>query len=71
MDKSLVLDTLKEVPRLVSEDCFMTSVDDKLGYDHILLLENSCSECLNILKWVMDLCYVSALLKVVIFTRAI
>lgn len=31
------LDTLKEVPRMVEKDMFMSSLDDKSGYDHILL----------------------------------
>ncbi|VDI04716.1 Hypothetical predicted protein [Mytilus galloprovincialis] len=35
------LDTLKEVPRLIEKDSFMASLDDKSGYDHILLNPNS------------------------------
>ena len=41
MDKPFILDTLKEVPRIVSVNSYMTSVDDKSGYDHILVLESS------------------------------
>lgn len=41
VDKPFLLDTLKEVPRLVEKDSFMTSVDDKSGYDHIFLSESS------------------------------
>lgn len=40
-DFPFTLDTLKEVPRLVSEDSFMASLDDKSGYDHTLLHPDS------------------------------
>ncbi|KAJ8300066.1 hypothetical protein KUTeg_021585 [Tegillarca granosa] len=33
--------TKPQVPRLVSHRCFMSSVDDKSGYDHILLHDDS------------------------------
>ena len=36
-DSPFQLDTLKEVPRLVENRMFMSSLDDKSGYDHILL----------------------------------
>jgi hypothetical protein len=35
------LDTLKDVPRLVGKDTFMSSIDDKSGYNHILLHPDS------------------------------
>lgn len=35
------LDTLKDVPRLVQRGMFMSSMDDKSGYDHIYLSEQS------------------------------
>ncbi|VDI58269.1 Hypothetical predicted protein [Mytilus galloprovincialis] len=35
------LDTLKEVPRLIEKDSFMAPLDDKSGYDLILLNPNS------------------------------
>ena len=35
------LDTLKDVPRLVTKDMFMTSIDDKSGYDHVRLSKDS------------------------------
>lgn len=40
-DMPFKLDTLNDVPRLINEDSFMTSVDDKSGYDHILLEDES------------------------------
>ncbi|XP_069101991.1 uncharacterized protein [Argopecten irradians] len=40
-DSPFQLDTLKDIPRLVERDTYMTSVDDKSGYDHVLLHENS------------------------------
>jgi len=39
MDRPFKLDTLKEVPRLISHGMFLSSVDDKSGYDHIHLSE--------------------------------
>ncbi|CAG2212994.1 unnamed protein product [Mytilus edulis] len=41
MDKPFVLDTLKDVPRLVHSNAFLNSLDDKSGYDHVLLKEES------------------------------
>ena len=35
------LDKLADVPRYIYQGSFMTKCDDKLGYDHVLLLENS------------------------------
>lgn len=35
------LDTLRDVPRLINRDGFMTSIDEKSGYDHVLLSEGS------------------------------
>ena len=40
-DMPFVLDTLKDVPRVMNLGSFMTSVDDKSGYDHIGLTEDS------------------------------
>ena len=40
-DSPFSLDTLKEVPRLLEENAFMTSLDDKSGYEHIFLHPNS------------------------------
>ena len=36
-DNPFLLDTLKEVPRIVGKDAFLASLDDKSGYDHIFL----------------------------------
>lgn len=41
VDKPLILDTLKEVPRLIEKNSFMVSVDDKSGYDHIFVHKDS------------------------------
>ena len=35
------LDTLNDLPRYVTKDSFQTVLDDKSGYDHILLTESS------------------------------
>lgn len=35
------LETLRDVPRLIQKDGYMTSIDDKSGYDHVFLSENS------------------------------
>ena len=40
-DLPFVLDTLKEVSRVVPVGSYMTTVDDKSGYDHILLSSES------------------------------
>lgn len=40
-DLPFVLDTLKDVTSILPPDSCMTTVDDKSGYDHILLSENS------------------------------
>lgn len=34
-------ETLRDDPRLIQKDSYMTSIDDKSGYDHVLLSENS------------------------------
>ena len=41
VDSPFSLDTLKDVPRLVTKDMFMTSIDDKSGYDHVHLSRES------------------------------
>ena len=43
VDRPFKLDTLKEVPRIVSQGMFLSSVDDKSGYDHVRLSEDSRS----------------------------
>lgn len=40
-DHPFVLDTLKDVPRVITENSYMSTSDDKSGYDHILLHPNS------------------------------
>ena len=35
------LDTLKNVPRTVREGAYFTSIDDKSGFDNVLLSEES------------------------------
>lgn len=40
-DLPFVLDTLKDVPRILLLGFFMTTVDDKSGNNHILLSGNS------------------------------
>ena len=40
-DTPFSLDTLAMVPRFVYRGSFMTKIDDKSGYDHILLSEDS------------------------------
>jgi len=40
-DSPFQLDTLKEIPRIIEKNSLMTSLDDKSGYDHILLHPNS------------------------------
>jgi hypothetical protein len=40
-DSAFSLDTLKEVPRMVSPGMYMTTLDDKSGYDHVRLAENT------------------------------
>lgn len=34
------LDTLKDVPRIVKKNAYFTSIDDKSGFDHVLLAED-------------------------------
>ena len=41
--KPFTLDTLNDLPRYVARDSYQTVLDDKSGYDHILLLEDSCT----------------------------
>ena len=40
-DCSFSLETLRDLPRLVDNGDFMMSIDDKSGYDHVLLSEDS------------------------------
>ena len=40
-DSPFHLDTLREVPRIIDQHCFMVSLDDKSGYDHIFLHKDS------------------------------
>ena len=40
-DNPFSLDTLNDLPRYVTKDSFQTVLDDKSGYDHILLTESS------------------------------
>jgi hypothetical protein len=35
------LDTLKNIPRIVREGAYFTSIDDKSGFDNVLLSEES------------------------------
>ncbi len=41
VDNPFILETLKDVPRLVPKDAYLNSVDDKSGYDHVLLNKES------------------------------
>ena len=34
------LDTLKDVPRIVKKNAYFTSIDDKSGFDNVLLAED-------------------------------
>ena len=40
-DKPFTLDTLNDLPQYVAKDSYQTVLDDKSGYDHILLSEDS------------------------------
>ena len=40
-DNPFSLDTLNDLPRYVTKDSFQTVLDDKYGYDHIFLTQNS------------------------------
>ncbi|XP_078608653.1 uncharacterized protein LOC144880392 [Branchiostoma floridae x Branchiostoma japonicum] len=40
-DTPFTLETLRDVPRMVPQGSFLTSVDDKSGYDHLLVTEDS------------------------------
>lgn len=40
-DLPFTLDTLKEVPRVVGKNCYMTCIDHKSGYQHVRLTKNS------------------------------
>ncbi|KAJ8300402.1 LOW QUALITY PROTEIN: hypothetical protein KUTeg_021921 [Tegillarca granosa] len=37
VDKPFKLDTLKDVPRIVDRNTYLTSIDDKSGYEHVRL----------------------------------
>jgi hypothetical protein len=41
VDSPFSLETLRDIPRLVRRGDLMSSLDDKSGYDHILLDEDS------------------------------
>ena len=41
IDKPFTLDSLRDIPRYVTKDSSQTVVDDKSGYDHILLTTDS------------------------------
>ncbi len=41
VDTPFSLDSLSDVPRMVEEGGYMTKLDDKSGYDHILITERS------------------------------
>jgi len=38
---TFTLDTLKDVPRIVKRDAYFTSIDDKSGFDNVLLTDDS------------------------------
>ena len=40
-DKPFTLDSLNDLPRYVAKDSYQTVLDDKSGYDHILLTDES------------------------------
>lgn len=40
-DRPFLLDNVRDLPRYVSKDSYQTVLDDKSGYDHILLEEES------------------------------
>ena len=40
-DKPFTLDSLRDLPRYVSRDSYQTVLDDKSGYNHILLSDDS------------------------------
>ncbi|KAK2547135.1 hypothetical protein P5673_033102 [Acropora cervicornis] len=40
-DNPFTLHTLNDLPRYMTKDSYQTVLDDKSGYDHILLLEDS------------------------------
>jgi hypothetical protein len=42
-DTAFSLDTLSEVPKIVKKNSFLTKLDDKSGYDNVLMSENSKS----------------------------
>jgi hypothetical protein len=42
-DTPFSLDTLSEVPKIVKKNSFLTKLDDKSGYDNVLMSENSKS----------------------------
>ena len=42
-DTPFSLDTLSEVPKIVKKNSFLTKLDDKSGYDYMLMSENSKS----------------------------
>ena len=41
IDKPFTLDTLKDVPRVIEENVFLTSIDDKSGFDNVKLAPDS------------------------------
>ena len=42
-DTPFSIDTLSEVPKIVKKNSFLTKLDDKSGYDNVLMSENSKS----------------------------
>ena len=44
-DNPFTLHTLNDLPRYITKDSYQTVLDDKSGYDHILLLEDSRTFC--------------------------
>ena len=40
-DSPFTLDYISNLPRYVGKDSFQTTIDDKSGYDHVRLAENS------------------------------
>ena len=40
-DIHFTLDTLKHVPRIVKDNAYFTTIDDKSGFDNVLISKNS------------------------------
>ena len=40
-DTPFTIDTLTEVPKVVKKEAYLTKLDDKSGYDNILMSESS------------------------------